>query len=245
MTALCPGTEGTVARPDLSPAVLKILENRYLLLLVTLIALFALHPYAHMSPVVQYTLAGVGIAMVVLAVRAANLRGVQIVALMGFGLAGRVCGIAAHEAGYQLLAVAGHAVGAAFLLCVAVLILLPVMRSPRVTMDMVFGTACTYLFLGLLWAELYMIVEITVPGAFNVGTALIAGDEPGDFGYLTYYSFITLTTVGYGDVSPLHPTARVLAMLEGIVGQLYMAIVIARIVGLQISSSMSKDLEDY
>ena len=53
---------------------------------------------------------------------------------------------------------------------------------------------------------------------------------------LLYYSFVTLTTVGYGDITPVHPMARSLAMAEALVGQLYPAILIARLVSLQIMS---------
>jgi hypothetical protein len=54
---------------------------------------------------------------------------------------------------------------------------------------------------------------------------------------LIYYSFVTLTTVGYGDITPLHPTARSLAMAEALIGQLYPAILIARLVSLRITPS--------
>ena len=80
-----------------------------------------------------------------------------------------------------------------------------------------------YLFLGLIWSRLYEITGLLIPGAFHMeGSATITS-------YL-YFSFITLTTIGYGDILPIHPLARNLAVVEAITGQMYIAILIARLV---------------
>jgi hypothetical protein len=103
-----------------------------------------------------------------------------------------------------------------------------VVLSPgSVTRNRVTGALCLYLLLGVLWAVLFAVVELIVPTAFDHG-APAAGDPIEHF---LYYSFVTLTTLGYGDVTPVHPVARTLSYLEAVIGQLYVAVLIASLVG--------------
>jgi hypothetical protein len=88
-----------------------------------------------------------------------------------------------------------------------------------------------YLLLGLGWALAYELVALLDAGAFS-GTGL-AGSPRYPF---VYFSFVTLTTLGYGDVTPVHPVARSLAIAEGLTGQLYPAILLARLVSLATGS---------
>jgi hypothetical protein len=115
-----------------------------------------------------------------------------------------------------------------FSLLIAVL-LRDVMTEREVSLDTVFGASCVYLLLGMAWAMLYLIVETVSPGSFRLETATGGTDEARD---LLYFSYVTLATVGYGDVTPLARPARALAALEGIIGQLYVAVTIARLVAL-------------
>ncbi|ANN66609.1 potassium channel family protein [Bordetella bronchialis] len=104
--------------------------------------------------------------------------------------------------------------------------------------DRLFGAIALYMLLGVIWAAAYEIVGLLVPHAF-------AGmDEQGAMGYpwvWIYFSFSTLTTVGYGDISPVARVARSLSNLEALIGQLYPAIVLARLVSLQEEDTKSDD----
>ncbi len=122
------------------------------------------------------------------------------------------------------------ALGAFVLLAFAVGI--NVFASGRAIGDRVFGAVVLYLLLGLLWAVAYHVVETISPDSFTVRPA----DDSG-LAEWVYFSFVTLTTVGYGDIAPVTQGARSLAMLEALVGQLYPAVIIARLVSLQTSSS--------
>lgn len=116
----------------------------------------------------------------------------------------------------------------------AALMLIQVFRQGPVTGYRIQGAVAVYLLLGLIWMLGYDLVYLTVPGAFRFAHT---GDEATHHIHdLLYYSFITLTTIGYGDIVPAHPAARSLAMAEGLVGQLYPAILIARLVSMQIES---------
>lgn len=130
-----------------------------------------------------------------------------------------------------------------FLLILAISILLDVMRAERVTMDTVFGACCVYLMFGLTWTGIYELIETLSPGSFDFG--LLGSPDGASEGFetmskLSYFSLITMTTVGYGDVTPLSPAARSFSALQGLVGQLYMAIVIARFVAMELSERMQR-----
>jgi len=125
-------------------------------------------------------------------------------------------------------------VSIASLVVFAALILVQVFRSGPITSYRIQGAIAVYLLLGLIWMVGYELVYQTVPGAFRFANG---ADEVTHHRHdLAYYSFITLTTIGYGDIVPAHPVARSLAMAEGLVGQLYPAILIARLVSMQIES---------
>jgi hypothetical protein len=87
------------------------------------------------------------------------------------------------------------------------------------------GAVAVYLLLGLIWTRLYQVVELVSPGAFRVPE----GESPNSAS-LAYFSFVTLATLGYGDISPVNIVARDLAVLEAIMGQLYLVILISRLV---------------
>jgi hypothetical protein len=100
-------------------------------------------------------------------------------------------------------------------------------RGP-VNVHRIQGAVAAYLLLGLAWASAYELVAALVPGSFSSAQTVAQHSR----GWI-YFSFVTLTTVGYGDVTPVHPVARSLAMMEALTGQLYPAILLARLVSLQ------------
>jgi len=106
-----------------------------------------------------------------------------------------------------------------------------VTRDGRINIHRIVGACGTFLLLGLVFSQAYKLIALYVPHAFAI---LGKPTEPGDMDYrFIYYSFITLTSTGYGDITPLHPYTRSLAIFEAIAGQLYLAVLIARLVGLE------------
>ena len=108
--------------------------------------------------------------------------------------------------------------------------------------DAIFGAVCGYLLLGVIWALVYSAVETASPGSFTLSSAsktpILAGRL--DRAILSYYSFITLATVGYGDVTPSTPLARTLAWIEAITGQFYLAILVAGLVGVKVTQAIKE-----
>lgn len=128
--------------------------------------------------------------------------------------------------------------GALFVSYVLVLILSFIARQRKVSRDVIMAAVCGYFLLGLMWSFVYFFVESILPGSFQ-----FALDGPGDNNLFIYFSFVTMTTVGYGDMLPLSNAARSLAILEAVMGQLYLAVTIARLVGMQASQTQSGQSE--
>ena len=105
-----------------------------------------------------------------------------------------------------------------------------VLRAPSVNVEVLCASISAYLMLGLLWTIAYWLVDQLTPGAFafntNEGRQSIRGFNA------FYFSFVTLSTVGYGDITPLSKVARMLAAMEAMTGLLYVAVLIARLVAL-------------
>ncbi|UCD35654.1 MAG: two pore domain potassium channel family protein [Nitrospiraceae bacterium] len=132
---------------------------------------------------------------------------------------------------------------ACFSIVMAITVLIDVVKPGEISGDRICGAICVYLFMGLIWAFFYDILETIYPGSFLFPDPEITASAP-DHGFsqskyasLSYFSFVTLSTLGYGDIIPLVPPARTLAFLEAVVGQLYIAILIARLVGMHIAHS--------
>ena len=95
------------------------------------------------------------------------------------------------------------------------------------------GAICIYLLLGVMWSIAYGVIEYLQPGSFK---GLTEAAEPAWNTDWVYYSFVTITTLGYGDITPLTQTARSLSFAEAIVGQFYIAVLVAGLVSAYISA---------
>ncbi len=115
---------------------------------------------------------------------------------------------------------------------VSVVIARAVFASGRVSIHRVQGAIVLYLNFALLFFTIYRLMEVLLPGSFS--NLPHAGTEYGSGAALLYFSFTTLTSLGYGDITPIHPLARSFANLEGVIGQLYPATLLARLVSLEI-----------
>jgi voltage-gated potassium channel len=109
----------------------------------------------------------------------------------------------------------------------------------KVDINRVIGAACLYLLIGLIFGLLYTILETFVPGSFSN----LPEQAERVSGELFYYSYVTLTTLGYGDIVPLRPIARTLAFLEAIVGVFYMSIMIGAMIGLLLNRANAETTE--
>ena len=125
-----------------------------------------------------------------------------------------------------------------------------VLRQREVTSETICMSISVYLLMGLTWGFLYSLIYQLEPNAFSFPSsdvltagAPVAKREP-VFMVLIYFSLVTLTTIGYGDISPLTMKARYAAIAEGVTGQFYLAILVARLVAMQMSRPMSQQTGD-
>jgi hypothetical protein len=127
----------------------------------------------------------------------------------------------------------GHLMGATLLLLGLAVVVKAILISPERTLDSVFGAICGYLLLGMAWALLYSVVDSVWPGSFAVRIELAQYVENGRarIQLLVYHSFVTLTTLGYGDVTPVSAPARTFAWVEAMTGQFYLTVLVAGLVG--------------
>ena len=131
----------------------------------------------------------------------------------------------------RLLATLDAALVIATSIALGALFIARVTRDGRINIHRIVGACGTFLLLGLVFAQAYKLIALYIPEAFAIG-GVPAPPGAMDYRYI-YYSFVTLTSTGYGDITPLHPYTRSLAAFEAIVGQLYLAVLIARLVGLE------------
>jgi hypothetical protein len=144
------------------------------------------------------------------------------------------------------IAVADYATDVAFFGFVAFVVARAVLAETRVTADTIYGGISVYLLIGLIWVVFYSAIESFAPGSFVLGdvpVAQLASDMRATalFREFIYFSFVTLTTLGYGDIRPTTDVARVVATAEAVVGVMFVAVFISRLVALQLVQAQSAD----
>ena len=130
---------------------------------------------------------------------------------------------------YELFARVSMLVGAFFTLLVISQTVQFITKSKTVTREVVYAAMLVYFLLAQVWAMVYTFLDRINPASFN-----LPGGQ-GDFLIFEYYSFVTLTTLGYGDITPLTKVAKAFSVLEAIVGQLYLVVVMAKFVGMLVA----------
>ena len=117
-----------------------------------------------------------------------------------------------------------------------IIILSALLRKDEVTLDVIYGAVAAFLLMALMWGFIFDLTETLRPGSFQVTASQAQGTRI----QFIYYSFVTITTVGYGDILPVSLTGRAFSIVEMVVGQIYLIVLIARLVGINITQSMDK-----
>ena len=208
--------------------------DRYLSLLLGLLLLvvFVLYPMSDRGPLISVMLQALFSLILIsgVPVVASNRTVMALATLLAVGTG--VVGWLRLYAPREGLIVPGLVMWILFFSLLAGMLLARVFREGTINFHHIQGAVAVYLLLGVIWAGGYRLVVHLAPAAFNPAPA---GDETTLMSRLVYFSFVTLTTVGYGDVTAVHPAARSLALLEALTGQLFPAVLIARLVSMQVS----------
>ena len=218
--------------------VLKFFENRYTYFLATILILFFVHPLLSVEAHAGFPFANLTFLAVIIAIfwslqlKPRLFKSCVIFACLTF-TADMIHYVRVNILGYPQVTYFDAsivAVYAAFIF-VAILILMGnLFRNSKVTSDTIRGGISVYFLIGIFWALLYHVFLLID------SDALIIPYADHTFSDLLYYSFTTLTTLGYGDITPLAPFVQNLAALEAVVGQLFLTIYVARLIGLHLAN---------
>ncbi len=117
------------------------------------------------------------------------------------------------------------------------------MAVRKVTANAICAALCLYLVMGILWGSVYALVESLHPGSFTGNLLNNAGNDSEKSYYFNYFSYVTLSTLGYGDITPQTRGAAALCQMEAILGQFFSLVLVARLVGIEVAREMSPDAE--
>ena len=211
-------------------------QSRFLLLLVSLLGLMILEPFLFDRTGIMFLLDIFFSVVLFSSIYAVSEK--KQTALIAFLLAIPKFGStwASSFMTHPLLQFFDSIFGIIFIAYIIVLILFHIFRQTEVDQETIYGAIVVYILIGLMWVFLYNLTEFLHPQSFSFSQAL--GSESRKALY--YFSFVTLTTLGYGDITPVSDPAKSLAMLEAIVGQIYLTVLVARLVGIHIAQHMRK-----
>ncbi len=239
-------------------------RHRFNYLLVMMILLLLCAPWLHHVGAARVVFSTLVFGTLVSAVVAVSDRRNQLIAagtLVVIAIGLRAAGLVLtdrHDA-WLTVRVSGLVVETLVYGNTVVLIVRYVLAARRVTFDMISASLCGYLLLGVVWSHLYILLTVMEsldlgalePGVFSPGLLGEATNQAASavdrldrmFLSAMYVSFVTLTTIGYGDITPAAEAARMLAVVEAVLGQFYLAVLVARLVGLHIAASTTDGTE--
>lgn len=218
---------------------LSLPQGNFFYLLASLLLIFLLYPFARESVL--------GVRLLDIILSAILLSGIYAVShrkqLFIIALVLALPTLAIHWSKYfvsdPFVFFVGESMTALFFIFTGSIILIHVFRDEEVTANKIAGAICVYLLIGLTWGIFFALIEDFQPGSFLIGHTQISSTEEMT-PQMMYYSFVNLTTLGYGDITPLAPPARTFSIVEAIIGQMYLVVLVARLVGLHIVHSTKK-----
>jgi len=151
---------------------------------------------------------------------------------MVFVISGIALNIFAANVDVMLLRYASMLSICGFLIIAISFTLRQILFGTEMNANRMVGAICVFLLLGILWSVIYALLELAVPNSF---TGFNPGHGPGSDSTWLYFSFVTLTTLGYGDISPVSAIAQTFTYMQAVVGQFYVAILVAGLVSAYIS----------
>lgn len=226
---------------DPDPASAASISSRFLLLTVSLFGLLLVYPFWSRSALGVATFDLVFWGVMLASVYAVSKRPWSFLVGLLLAIPALATDIALYFFRDDTLVFVSCLLDLVFLAFVTAVVIGYVINQEQISMDKILGAISAYLLLGLVWALIYGALELSQPGSFRMASGLAAGNEIthsvphwADLDNFIYYSLVTLSTLGYGDIVAVTRTARSWSAVEAIVGQLYLAILLARLIGLQI-----------
>jgi hypothetical protein len=196
-----------------------------LVLLISTVLLIVILPFSRNAP---RLMDAVQIVMIVSAVGVCSTTRRHLYIALGLGLPAAVSRLIAGSPNAGIASQLDMLFTVLLFFFVAALMLRRIFRTRVVTLETLYLAVSTYLLVGVVWTIFYIVLELVSPGSFRIpgdSTATTFSAE------LYYFSFVTMTTLGYGDVTPVSPMAKSLAILEAVSGVMFLGILVARLLG--------------
>ena len=218
-------------------------ERKFQFLLLALVGFILLNVFLAAGPLRRLLAPVVVLGLLITTVRVAVPHRTPRILLFSAGLGMIAINIVGSWAPSRGLSMGAALLDTMFFGVIAFLILGEVLRADTITTDKIVGAVCAYLLIGATWAGAYAFVDILEPGSFGfpdsgVSETVNAGQfTSGNF--YSYFSYVTLTTLGYGDIRPIGHAARTLAWMEAAFGQIFLTVLVARLVSLHIAHASS------
>jgi hypothetical protein len=209
-------------------------------LLAALLFMIMMSPFLVQKEALSWLLSLIMMIILLAAVRTVARRGSSYWVALALGLVALLSQSAEFTSNMAWLETLRYATTALFLFWICWLLLYDIiLRSHTVTLGLILGAVNVYLMIGLGFAFVYALIEHLQSGAFTGLEELVQNSDL--ILSLIYFSFISMSTLGYGDISPLTPHGMTAAYMQAIIGQLYLAILLARLVSLYIGHKTTAD----
>ena len=212
-------------------------QGKFLFLMLALLFFLGIAPFLHDLIGIRIILDLFLSAVLLSAIYAVSSKRHQMITALALGLPMLAAIWLKTPFKYDWLFVIANVLTALFFGYIVVNLLYFIFRESRVSRDVIYAAIIVYLLMGIVWAEIFTLVNHFDADAFDISGFEINNSEA----IFLYFSYVTLTTLGYGDISPLTSHAYSLAIIEAIIGQLYLTVLVARLVGLHISHSAEKN----
>ena len=210
--------------------------GRFLFLLISMVLMFALRPFLEDFIRIHYLMDIFFFVIFLSAVYAVSQKRSTFIIALVMALLLEILIWLSHLTDISSFRIIGNILTILFTGYTATIILSYLFTEDEITGDVIMGAICVYFLIGLAWAFIFFTLELLQPGSFQMPQG-----QGIDLSHFSYYSYVTLTTLGYGDITPISTQARSLALLEAIMGQLYLAILVARLVGIHIAQGVSRN----
>ena len=210
--------------------------GRFFFLLISMVLMFALRPFLESFVRISYLMDIFFFVIFLSAVYAVSQKRSTFIIALVMALLIEILIWLGHLTDISSLRTIGNFLAILFTGYTATVILSYLFTEDEITSDVIMGAICVYFLIGLAWAFIFFTLELFQPGSFQMPQG-----QGIDLSHFSYYSYVTLTTLGYGDITPISTQARSLALLEAIMGQLYLAILVARLVGIHIAQGVSRN----
>jgi hypothetical protein len=220
-----------------------IYKKRFILLFFALLLPYFLHPLATQElwglTLLDFTFS----LVLIIGIFAVSHRRHLAVTALGMVLLVQVLTWTTRIVSSHVLILTGITLNTLYLIYTVSILLIYLLRSQSVSSETIFASLCVYLLIGYIWAFFYSFVDDISPNSFQINKTLFTDLPHGHHifskvYYFLYFSFTNLTTLSFGDIMPASSWTRVLASTEAMVGQLYLVVLVSRLVGIHISQSM-------